>query len=137
VNKKRVYRLASTAWQAVRRVATGRCAAGDRAGAAVRCVSVSSGRRFRALTVVDTAAWRPASSCGSISGERVGRFLDELATTHGLPTTITVDNGPEFISNALDQWAYARGVTLHFIQPASRRRTRSSRASMAASATSA
>jgi putative transposase len=38
-------------------------------------------------------------------------------TTHGLPKVGTVDNGPEFISNALEQWAYARGVTLHFIQP--------------------
>ena len=28
-----------------------------------------------------------------------------------------VDNGPEFTSRVLDQWAYARGVELHFIQP--------------------
>jgi transposase InsO family protein len=34
-----------------------------------------------------------------------------------LPKTIVVDNGPEFISNALDKWAYERGVTLHFIKP--------------------
>lgn len=28
-----------------------------------------------------------------------------------------VDNGPEFISNALDNWAYQRGVKLAFIRP--------------------
>jgi putative transposase len=35
----------------------------------------------------------------------------------GSPTGITVDNGPEFISNALDQWAHAHGVQLHFSRP--------------------
>jgi len=53
----------------------------------------------------------------SISGDRVARFLDELATAFGLPERIVVDNGPEFISNALDKWAYERGVKLHFIKP--------------------
>jgi len=28
-----------------------------------------------------------------------------------------VDNGPEFLSRAVDQWAYAHGVRLHFIEP--------------------
>jgi putative transposase len=28
-----------------------------------------------------------------------------------------VDNGPEFISKALDQWAYENGVRLDFISP--------------------
>ena len=30
---------------------------------------------------------------------------------------IVVDNGPEFISNALDAWAYERGIKLQFIRP--------------------
>jgi hypothetical protein len=58
---------------------------------------------------------------GSVAGAvvAIGMNLIDLSVGWGLglPTTITVDNGPEFISNALDQWAYARGVTLHFIQP--------------------
>ena len=42
----------------------------------------------------------------SIPGDRVARFLDELAAIHnGYREFITVDNGSEFISNALDQWA--------------------------------
>ena len=30
---------------------------------------------------------------------------------------IVCDNGPEFVSQALDHWASARGVTLDFIRP--------------------
>src|SRR5256885_3748889 len=30
---------------------------------------------------------------------------------------ITVDNGTEFFSQAMDQWAYRRGVKLDFIRP--------------------
>jgi putative transposase len=34
-----------------------------------------------------------------------------------LPRTIRVDNGPEFISKRLDQWAYLNGVELDFSRP--------------------
>ena len=34
-----------------------------------------------------------------------------------MPELITIDNGPEFISKALDSWAYQRGVKLNFIRP--------------------
>ena len=30
---------------------------------------------------------------------------------------LITDNGPEFISRALDAWAYAHGIDLHFIEP--------------------
>lgn len=33
------------------------------------------------------------------------------------PERIQVDNGSEFISKALDQWAYDNGVTLDFSRP--------------------
>ncbi len=80
---------------------------------------LACGRRFRSLTVVDEfSRFSPGILVEtSISGERVARFLDELAATSGLPARIVVDNGPEFISNALDKWAYERGVKLHFIKP--------------------
>jgi putative transposase len=80
---------------------------------------LTDGRRFRVLTVVDTfSRLSPGMLVDpSISGERVGRFLDEVATVHGLPKRISVDNGPEFVSNALDRWAHERGVELHFIAP--------------------
>jgi putative transposase len=35
----------------------------------------------------------------------------------GYPKIIRVDNGSEFISRDLDQWAYANGVTLDFSRP--------------------
>ena len=34
-----------------------------------------------------------------------------------LPEVIVCDNGPEFVSQALDQWASQHGVTLDFIRP--------------------
>jgi len=33
------------------------------------------------------------------------------------PRTIRVDNGPEFISKVLNQWAYLNGVKLDFNRP--------------------
>jgi hypothetical protein len=35
----------------------------------------------------------------------------------GAPKRFRVDNGPEFVSRALDQWAYLHEVTLDFSQP--------------------
>ena len=35
----------------------------------------------------------------------------------GQPRSIRVDNGPEFISQVLDAWAFQRGLALHFIRP--------------------
>ena len=53
----------------------------------------------------------------SINGVRVTKILSDISQTHGLPEIIIIDNGPEFISNALDAWAYQRGVNLTFIRP--------------------
>jgi putative transposase len=53
----------------------------------------------------------------SIPGARVVRVLERLATGRGLPRAIVLDNGPEFTSRVLDQWAYGAGVELRFIQP--------------------
>jgi putative transposase len=47
----------------------------------------------------------------------VVEVLERLAVTHGLPKAIAVDNGPEFISRALDAWAYRHGVRLEFSRP--------------------
>lgn len=81
--------------------------------------SLATGRRFRALTIVDDhSRFSPAVEVDtSLSGVRVARVLDRAVEKHGLPETIVSDNGPEFISKALDRWAYERGVKLHFIQP--------------------
>lgn len=77
------------------------------------------GRRMRVLAVIDTFT----KEClalevdTSLPGQRVARTLDQIALERGLPKAIKVDNGPEFTSKALDQWAYQKGVTLDFIRP--------------------
>jgi len=53
----------------------------------------------------------------SLPGKRVARVLDRAADQHGWPKTIVEDNGPEFTGKVLDQWAFERGVRLHFIDP--------------------
>ena len=63
------------------------------------------------------ASATPSKLTRRFAGGRVVRVLDALIAKHGRPSGITVDNGPEFISQALDRWAFANGVALHFIQP--------------------
>ena len=81
--------------------------------------SLASGRKFRTLNLMDgytrEAPWIEVDT--SLPGLRVVGVLERVAEERGLPETIQVDNGPEFISLAVDQWAYAHGVTLHFIDP--------------------
>jgi transposase InsO family protein len=43
--------------------------------------------------------------------------LERLAIGHGLPNVITTDNGMEFTSRAVDEWAHRNGVKLGCIRP--------------------
>lgn len=43
--------------------------------------------------------------------------LERSKQTAGTPKRLAVDNGPEFISKALDAWAYCNGVQLEFSRP--------------------
>ena len=81
--------------------------------------SLASGRKFRTLNLMDgyTREALEIEVDTSLPGTRVVRVLNGLKETRGLPEAIQVDNGPEFISRAVDQWAYANGVRLHFIDP--------------------
>ncbi len=80
---------------------------------------LSDGRVFRTLNIVDdfTRECRAIEVDTSIGGARVARVLDQLVLEHGQPTTLLMDNGPEFTGHVLDAWAYERGVALRFIQP--------------------
>jgi putative transposase len=77
------------------------------------------GRRIRALTVVDDYSRESlAIEVGqSITGEQVVMVMNRLSAVRGAPKRIRVDNGPEFVSRALDQWAYLHQVTLDFSRP--------------------
>jgi putative transposase len=81
--------------------------------------SLATGRRFRTLNVMDdfTRECVRIEVDTSLVGERVVRVLEELRRQRGGPKVIAVDHGPEFTSQALDRWAYRRGVRLHFIDP--------------------
>ena len=81
--------------------------------------SIVTGRRFRALAIVDDYSREcPAIKVGtSLGGRRVVAVLERLAAVRGLPEAITIDNGPEFAGRVLDEWAYRRGVKLSFIRP--------------------
>jgi putative transposase len=78
-----------------------------------------SGRRFRALTIADdfTREALAIEVDTSLGGVRVTRVLDRLQQERGLPLQIRSDNGPEFISKAVEQWAYEHGIEWHFIAP--------------------
>jgi putative transposase len=81
--------------------------------------NLSGGRTIKVLSVVDewTRKCFRIEVDTSINGVRVARVLSEITQMEELPEIIVIDNGPEFISNALDAWAYQRGVKLTFIRP--------------------
>ncbi len=78
-----------------------------------------SGRRLRVLGIVDDLSPECPSLdvCHSLTVERVAEVLEHLACTRGVPEAITVDQGPELASRALDEWAWCRRLKLQFIQP--------------------
>ena len=81
--------------------------------------ALADGRRIRSFTVVDDAT----REClvieveRSLPAERVIAALDRVAGSRGYAPTIVCDNGPEFRSEAMDQWAHQHGITLAFIEP--------------------
>ena len=78
------------------------------------------GHRFRLLTIVDDFTRESlAIEVGQrLNGDDVARVLDWIRRSRGaLPKKIRVDNGTEFTSKRLDQWAYLSGVRLDFSRP--------------------
>lgn len=81
--------------------------------------ALSSGRKVRTLSIEDayTREMLAIEVDTSLPALRVVRVLEKLRLERGLPVRIVIDNGTEFTSRALDQWAYQNKVTLHFITP--------------------
>ena len=80
---------------------------------------VASGRMLKCLGIVDdgtheAVAVHPEHAIG---GERLVRILDQICLKRGYPRVIRTDNGSEFTSKAMLNWAYKRGVTLRLIEP--------------------
>lgn len=81
--------------------------------------SFANGRKFRVLTVKDLFTHEAVVLHveRSITGENVATALTKVGYRRGLPSAIICDNGTEYTSKAMDQWAYANKVQLNFIQP--------------------
>ena len=81
--------------------------------------TLSDGRRFRILTVVDLFTRESLSleARFGFSGSRVAEALDRLTQEHGKPRSLRLDNGPEFTGKMLDLWAYFHKVKLDFSRP--------------------
>ena len=80
---------------------------------------LEGGRPFRVLTVIDqfTRECLKLEAAALMSGSRAVECLEWIAELRGYPKSITVDNGTEFCSKAVDGWAYRKGVKLEFIRP--------------------
>jgi len=78
-----------------------------------------NGKRFRILNIMDEfnrelVEFELGSSLPTV---RVIQALQRAIEVRGKPTSIRVDNGPEFISSKLENWCYIHSIKLKFIQP--------------------
>ena len=78
--------------------------------------ALAAGKKIRGLTIIDICTKEcPAIEVDfSLSSFKVITVLERLKENGGIPKFIKVDNGPEFISLALDKWASDNNVGLYF-----------------------
>ena len=132
VNHKRIYRLYREEGLMIRaktprrkrscRYRSGRpviAAANDVWAMDFMAGALFDGRPLRILTVVDCHTRESLAIVprGSFRAAQVVDVLDRIVQERGTPATIRCDNGPEFASRMLDQWAYFQGVDLDFSRP--------------------
>jgi putative transposase len=131
VNAKRIYRLYSIEGLKVRTKPRRKLASRARVPAprptrpnerwAMDFVSTRlvDGRWFRTLTVLDLYTRESLALVAdrSLTGAKVAAVLTGVLHRRPPPQAITVDNGSEFVSRAMDAWAYAHDVRLDFIRP--------------------
>ena len=79
---------------------------------------LSTGVNFRSLNIIDdyNRECLGITIDTTLNSKRVIRQLDQLIGWRGIPKKIRVDNGPEFIAQALASWASERGIELKFIE---------------------
>ena len=80
---------------------------------------LEDGRTFRLFNVIDDFN-REAIGMEvdfSLPSERVIRELKQIISWRGKPAVIRCDNGPEYISAAIQTWAQEWGIKLEYIQP--------------------
>jgi putative transposase len=76
------------------------------------------GRWIRVLTVIDqyTRECPALRADTALSGAKVAAELDKIVARRSARQPITVDNGSEFASKAMDHWACTNGVHLDLIR---------------------
>jgi putative transposase len=80
---------------------------------------LSDGRRLRVLTLLDeyTRECLALVVERSFPGTLVAQVLSSVVRQRGCPEVLQTDNGPEFISMALELWAAGQKIRRHFIEP--------------------
>ena len=81
--------------------------------------ALKDGRSFRTFNVIDDYN---REGLGievdlSLPALRVIRALDRIIEWRGKPKAIRCDNGPEYLSGQLVEWAARQQIQLHYIQP--------------------
>ncbi|PZP19378.1 MAG: IS3 family transposase [Kocuria rhizophila] len=131
LNRKRTQRLYREEGLSVRRRRSRKRAIGTRAPLVTEALAnarwsvdfvqdqFADGRRFRILNVIDDVTKESLAAVvdTSISGHRVARELTALIERRGKPGVIVSDNGTEFTSNAILEWAEKMKVKWHYIAP--------------------
>ncbi|OBT09343.1 transposase [Vibrio sp. UCD-FRSSP16_10] len=81
--------------------------------------SLQCGRRFRTFNLLDdfNREILAVEIDLSLPTVRVLRVLEQVVAWRGYPQKIRMDNGPEFISLKLAEWAEENQVELEFIKP--------------------
>jgi putative transposase len=81
--------------------------------------SLASGRSIRTFNVIDDFN-RECLAIDvdlSLPSARVIRSLEQIIEWRGKPNAIRCDNGPEYISETIKDWAKEQQITLQYIQP--------------------
>lgn len=80
---------------------------------------LSDGRSFRLFNLIDdyNREGLGIEVDFSLPAQRVIRSLDQIIEWRGKPRMIRCDNGPEYISQSLANWAGSYNIRLEFIQP--------------------
>jgi putative transposase len=79
----------------------------------------NQGHRLRFLTITDefTRQSLAVVTATSIRSAQVLEVLSRLFVQHGAPQYLRSDNGPEFVSQAVQQWLREQGVQTVYIEP--------------------
>ena len=83
------------------------------------CDQLSNGKTFRTFNVMDdyNREGLGIEVDVSLPSARVTRALDQIIEWRGKPASLRCDNGPEYLSQTLVEWANRHRITLLYIQP--------------------